>query len=271
MSFISYKYSKMSCMIYLKNYVLVNGFLWLGGTLTYTAYNLTQFPQLLLCATFIKNVVIARFIMASRSDLSYTRGGERDSSHDYLYLTKVSIFDSFSLMLLLPQTVDSALLYDIFTFIPKSFVYEILFDFCHYWMHRFIHGSPRLYGMIHATHHAQIYIDPYKAFYQSFPDLLLTNLVPLFIATYCVPVSPHFLFVFFWYKTFIEVAGHIGKPIRATSFPQCILLPRLLGIALHAEDHEYHHLRPNKNFAKRFALWDRVFQTYSSVAAADGN
>jgi sterol desaturase/sphingolipid hydroxylase (fatty acid hydroxylase superfamily) len=186
----------------------------------------------------------------------------RDNTRDYFYLTKISLFDSLSLLLLLRQSVAVDPLDEIIWFIPTSFLYEVIFDFFHYWIHRIIHSSPNLYLKIHAEHHAQIYIDPSKAFYQSLADLVFTNLLPLSIATYCVPVSPLFLFVFFWYKTFIEISGHIGKPIRATCFPQCMALPRLLGIALHAQDHEYHHIRPTTNFAKRFALWDILFQTY---------
>ena len=58
------------------------------------------------------------------------------------------------------------------------------------------------------------------------------------------------------------VAGHCGCHSDATSFPQCVWLPRLLGIALTTRDHDAHHTRPKAcNFAKRFTLWDRAFGT----------
>jgi sterol desaturase/sphingolipid hydroxylase (fatty acid hydroxylase superfamily) len=251
-------------MIYLKNYVLVNGLLWLGGIVSYMTYMSAPFPLTLVGLTYAKQWILVTLIATSTRHIPYSRGSAemRDSTHDMFYLAKISLFDSLVLALLLHQTVERGLMDEIVWFIPKSFVYEILFDFFHYWNHRFIHSSSILYTFIHAQHHAQIYIDPYKAMYQSFADLALTNCLPLYLASVCIPVSPFFLFVFFWYKAFIEISGHIGKPIRATCFPQCMVLPRMLGIALYAQDHEYHHVRPTTNFAKRFALWDIVFQTY---------
>jgi sterol desaturase/sphingolipid hydroxylase (fatty acid hydroxylase superfamily) len=66
------------------------------------------------------------------------------------------------------------------------------------------------------------------------------------------------------YKVWVEVAGHTGVDApRATSFPQCVWLPRALGCALRTAEHEQHHLSPGCNFSKRFTLWDRVFGTYS--------
>ena len=66
------------------------------------------------------------------------------------------------------------------------------------------------------------------------------------------------------YKAYVEAAGHAGCESRATSFPQCVWLPRYLGIALRTADHDAHHGAAAVNFAKRFTLWDRVFGTYAT-------
>ena len=66
------------------------------------------------------------------------------------------------------------------------------------------------------------------------------------------------------YKAYVEAAGHAGCESRATSFPQCVWLPRWLGIALRTADHDAHHGAAAVNFAKRFTLWDRVFGTYAT-------
>ena len=65
------------------------------------------------------------------------------------------------------------------------------------------------------------------------------------------------------YKQYTELAGHSGKLLSpASSFPQCIWLPRLLNIELYAESHDMHHKVSNCNYAKRFSLWDNIFGTY---------
>ena len=67
------------------------------------------------------------------------------------------------------------------------------------------------------------------------------------------------------YKAYVEAAGHAGRASRATSFPQCVWLPRLLGVELRTADHDAHHLDGRRNFAKRFSLWDRAFGTFAEA------
>jgi len=70
------------------------------------------------------------------------------------------------------------------------------------------------------------------------------------------------------YKTWIEVAGHLGEVSgRSTSFPACVWLPRALGIELRTRDHDLHHTHGGRhNFSKRFTLWDQVFGTLAAEA-----
>ena len=243
----------------------MNGMLWMGGVLSYAIY--TTFPNvwILFAMTYLKNTGLAEFLKAAKPEVPYTRLGNRSTAEDAFYLAKVSAFDTASLWFLthLSSPESTPIVQEILLFIPKSFAYEIIFDFFHYWAHRATHAIPALYRVMHAEHHAQTLLDPYKAYYQSIPDLVATNFLPLVAATTLIPVSPRFLFVFFWYKTFTEASGHIGKSFRATCFPQCMWLPRALGIALHAEEHELHHTHPHRNFSKRFVLWDRVFRTWA--------
>lgn len=253
----------MSLTIYFRNYAAINGFLWIGGTLSYIFYTTVPKLWILFVMTYMKNTLIAEFLKSTKPEIPHTRHGSRSIAEDAFYLAKISIFDTASLWLLTNCfAAANSVSQEIILFIPKSFLYEIIFDFFHYWAHRTTHAIPVIYRAFHAEHHAQILLDPYKAYYQSYPDLIITNFLPLVAATKLIPVSPFFLFVFFWYKTFTEASGHIGKSLKATCFPQCMWLPRFLGIALHADDHELHHTHPRRNFGKRFALWDRVFGTW---------
>lgn len=246
----------MPAEIYIKNYVIVNGLAVCGGTLMHF---LSKNPFYVIAGIMIlKNMLVTHFISSSKAHVPHTKSGVRSSERDYYYLIQTSVYESIAYIALSHLTLPQK--NEILLFIPKSFLFEIVFDFFHYCAHRLSHSNSFLYKY-HADHHRQLLLDPYKAFYQSPVDLFFSNFLPLLFTTYCISVSQLFLAIFFWYKTIIEVGGHIGKDMRATSFPQCMFLPRLLHIELRARDHEIHHLHPNKNFGKRFMLWDRVFGT----------
>ena len=159
------------------------------------------------------------------------------------------------------------ILYDLLFFIPVSFIFEIIFDFFHYWTHRMVHINKFLYINFHKKHHLYIYPTSILAFYHDPFDLILTNSIPFLLTLYILswihlPISLFTLNMLFVYKTFIEISGHTGKKLHPSgSFPQFIWLPKLLGIQLYTENHDYHHTHTNCNFSKRFILWDKVFGT----------
>jgi len=154
------------------------------------------------------------------------------------------------------------------TFIPMSFMFEVVFDFFHYWVHRSLHYYSALPW--HKAHHTYVHLTPAIAFYQDWADLILANVIPFMLANRIVqtvwgPLTAMELSLLLTYKIFVELSGHAGRRLRpSSSFPQCVWLPRALGIELYAEDHALHHTNPGCNFAKRFALWDKVFGTYQA-------
>ena len=158
--------------------------------------------------------------------------------------------------------------YDILFFIPVSFLFEIIFDFFHYWTHRMVHMNAFLYINFHKKHHLYIYPTTILEFYHDPIDLILTNSIPFLLTIFIIscmyiPISLFTLNMLIVYKTYIEISGHTGKRLYPSgSFPQFIWLPKLLGIQLYTENHDYHHTHTNCNFSKRFTLWDKVFGTY---------
>ena len=171
-------------------------------------------------------------------------------------------------------------------FVARSFCFEVVFDLFHYATHRFCHAcarpaarapsaarvAARVLHRGHSTHHGSTQhagLGPVLAYEQSLVDVLFCNAGPALAALACLraaaprPVAPWDAGLLWAYKAYVEVAGHSGCHSRATSFPQCVWLPRLLGIALRTTDHDAHHTHAKAcNFAKRFTLWDRAFGTY---------
>ncbi len=151
-------------------------------------------------------------------------------------------------------------------FVPLSFIFELIFDFFHYWSHRALHAWPQLYILFHKSHHKFHHPNAMTTFYQNPIDLLLSNSIPtllaLFFVTRCFNISWFSFLLMVMYKTFIEISGHTGKEEKTSSFVQFIWLPRWLGIELNTHDHDLHHTRNNCNYAKRFSLYDKLFGTF---------
>ena len=163
--------------------------------------------------------------------------------------------------------VERTLLHDLAVFIPVSFVFEVIFDFFHYCLHRLLHHQ-YFYKHCHKTHHKFKHPISITSFYQDPLDLVLTNSLPTISALYLTKtfLSYRQFQLALVYKIFIEISGHCGKKTNPTSsFPQFMWLPKILGIDLYTEDHDLHHSLNNCNYAKRFALWDKLFRTFTPM------
>jgi sterol desaturase/sphingolipid hydroxylase (fatty acid hydroxylase superfamily) len=74
------------------------------------------------------------------------------------------------------------------------------------------------------------------------------------------------------FKSLVEIGGHLGRCLApSSSCPQFFYLPKWLGIELYVEDHDLHHTHFNCNYAKRFAIWDKLFGTYRTSPHLMGN
>jgi sterol desaturase/sphingolipid hydroxylase (fatty acid hydroxylase superfamily) len=62
-------------------------------------------------------------------------------------------------------------------FVLKMFVWEVWFDFGHYWGHRMGHAIKVLYDFGHSVHHESISPDAWDGLNITFDDALLTNFI----------------------------------------------------------------------------------------------
>ncbi|KAF1793632.1 Fatty acid hydroxylase [Phytophthora cactorum] len=119
------------------------------------------------------------------------------------------------------------------SFIPKSLVFEIIFDFFHFAMHWMCHYSTWLYKNVHKQHHLHLHPCPLSTYEQDGIDLCLTNVLPFCLAWILgFSFSDLQLHLLFAYKTYVEVAGHSGLDIKGFSFPQMPLVNNLTSICL---------------------------------------
>lgn len=156
-------------------------------------------------------------------------------------------------------------------FVPISFIFEVIFDFFHYWTHRLAHTYPILYKYIHKTHHDSKNLCGVVTFHQDALDYLLTNYIPTIVSLLLVKHISGFEYNLFMYsltmiyKEFVEIAGHVDiADNKAFSFPQFIWLPISFNIELHQKIHHNHHKYITCNYSKRFSLWDKFFGTYKN-------
>lgn len=229
----------------------VNSVLLSAGAMVYATYS--YFPIGLPFLFLLQDVSVPLFFRKS------------PSSEALFHMFPVSFFNAASLYINAHTLSHDAPVtpWHVLAFIPYSFVFEAMFDFFHYWFHRILHRVPFLYRHIHSRHHRNVSnIDIYTTFDHDIADLFLTNFLPVFFtASICQPTTL-FLCVWYVYKISQEMFGHVGIPSRTSCFPQCIWLPRWLGVELYNENHALHHRNPAVNFGKRFSLWDKVFKTF---------
>ncbi len=257
------------------NFLYINLFFYTYGFLEYNIYTYFHYKLFVLF-----------FISFFRNYFLYTLLDYNTEKYDYIYIhrkieslydykenfIKISLLDSISLYFLFnysclfyQNSKVSDFLYDILYFIPKSFLFEIIFDLFHYIIHRIEHKTHFFPHKVHHTHHTPTLV---STFNHHILDLICSNVIPFYVTSYiCVTllnirISTYMLFILYISKIYIELCGHSGKNItKSGSFVQCIWLPRFLGIDLYTSDHTNHHYYNNCNYSKRFSLWDRLFGT----------
>lgn len=254
-------------------FTYLNGFLCSFSYLDYLFdHNIDIFTG--ITSVLLKNYIFIEFIDKRLKNIEYITPEERvvPSEKFYkefdLYVITTSIVEVVTSLFIKKYMVREGqnIIYDLITFIPYSFCFEIIFDFFHYFGHRLSH-SKYLYRYFHKLHHTHTYPTLIISFYQHPIDLFLLVTIPTWLTFYILNgvVDKPTLYMYkliMTYKSFIEISGHSGKNPNGSSFIQFFWLPKLFGIELHTKDHDLHHTLNNCNYSKRFALWDKIFGTY---------
>jgi sterol desaturase/sphingolipid hydroxylase (fatty acid hydroxylase superfamily) len=146
----------------------------------------------------------------------------------------------------------------------------LLHDTYFYWTHRLMH-HPRLYRLIHHTHHRSISTTPWAAYAFSPAEALLqAGIGPLIV--FSIPVHPAAFALFMGWQIAFNVAGHCGYEFMPRSF-----LRSPVGVFLNSVTHHaLHHEKFRANFSLYFNVWDRLMGTnhpdyerrFASVTAA---
>ena len=269
-----------------KNFVFINGFMFSIGILEhYLSQSLNHSISIefliILAVFFLRNTFFIEFIkyhLKNKENIHPRFTKKEDYLEAYPHEFDLNIFSStivetITYMFIkhqMPQFQTHNHLITITTkemlyFIPQSFLFELVFDFFHYWTHRMLHSNKILYTHIHKKHHKFNYTIPILTFYHHPLDLVITNSIPQIITLCIFPSISLFQYnVILSYKTFIEISGHSGKKLYPIgSFSQFIWLPRFFNISLYTEDHALHHSSNFCNYSKRFSLWDKQFETYT--------
>jgi sterol desaturase/sphingolipid hydroxylase (fatty acid hydroxylase superfamily) len=267
----------------IKNFFVINSVLLSIGFLEFHFITITQKNNYLLDLFSIFFVLTTRnyfLLYFIESDIQKKENISNDivdiPKEEYIYefhyhLLTTTFIESLThlfIKIYMIQYIVKNIYYELLTFIPISFCFEIIFDFFHYCAHRLLHSNAFLYKNIHKKHHKFKHPISIITFYQEPLDLLFTNSIPTILSVlFLYNISYlqfHYILV---YKMFIEISGHLGKKMYpASSFSQFIWLPRILNIELYTEDHDLHHSLNNCNYSKRFSVFDKLFGTYKSFS-----
>lgn len=260
-------------------YIAINGGLMLLSLFHYFILSSTQVHIFLKILSFIlKNILFVKvlnsFVVYNKNKIGKTFEEPKENfPHEFsLYLSSSSLIEMCVFYLLGFENTSVNFAKDLMLFIPVSFVFEVIFDFFHYWAHRIVHMNSFLYKHVHKTHHTHNHVAPIVTFIQHPIDLILSNSMPLYFSLSImknvmgINISFFMLICILTYKSYIEVAGHSDVETKRTcSFAQCIWLARALNIQLFSKHHIMHHTHVTKNFSKRFSLWDKVFDTFKYI------
>ena len=262
----------------LYNYILINSNLFLVSFLSY--YMFTHYKYFAFFILLFRNYFIINFIDYAtkyKKNIAHkqvTAGNSINTNH-YLSLEnhashlQVVLLETVQIYIVHNYlSINENYLFDITTFIPISFLFEVVFDFFHYWVHRICHVNNFLYKHVHKKHHKYCNLTSIITFYQTPYDFILSVTIPEMITLYIIQSLFFRLSLFQFiliinYKLFSEIAGHSGKYTNSCGFVQFIWLPKILNIDLRTEDHDLHHKLLTCNYSKRFIIWDKLFNTYT--------
>ena len=131
----------------------------------------------------------------------------------------------------------------------------LIHDTYFYWTHRLMH-HPRLFRLMHRTHHLSINPSPWAAYaFSTWEAFVQAGIAPLVLFT--LPTHPIAFSIFMLWQISFNVLGHCGYELFPAWFVRS-WLGRILNTATH---HAQHHETNRANFSLYFNLWDRLMGT----------
>ena len=139
------------------------------------------------------------------------------------------------------------------SFLIAAFIHETYY----YWLHRWMH-KPRVYRLIHKTHHDSHITSPWTSFSFHPGEGLLQSLI--------IPVIVLFLPMHYWtivalltFMTITSAINHSNVEIYPKGFHKHWLGKWFIG----ATHHSLHHTQYKYNFGLYFTFWDKLMRTES--------
>lgn len=135
----------------------------------------------------------------------------------------------------------------------------VLHDAYFYWTHRAMH-HPRLYRLVHHTHHLSTNPTPWAAYaFSPIEAFVQAGIGPLIL--FVMPTHPAAFGLFMLWQISFNVFGHCGYEI----FPQWFIRSRFAWFLNSVTHHGQHHEKFRSNFGLYFNIWDRLMGTNHST------
>ena len=173
------------------------------------------------------------------------------------------------LTLILWQQGYSKVYYDINTYhwlwLPASFVLSLVIqEIYYYWIHRWMH-YPRIFRLIHKTHHESRIPSPWTAFsFHPLEALLLSLILPVIVLF--LPMHPWVILIQLVLMTISSVINHLDIEIYPDWFQKSFLGKLFIG----ATHHSAHHKQYKYNYGLYFTVFDKLHSTEAPTIEEQG-
>ncbi len=141
-------------------------------------------------------------------------------------------------------------------YLPLSFILmALVHDWYFYVTHRVMH-LPKLYRLVHATHHQSFTPSPWASFsFHPWEGVIQAIIIPLLVML--IPVHPTILLSYLTFMTLSAIINHLGFEVLPRNSFGLWLSKWFITGTHHAQHHRFY----KTNYALFFTFWDRLFQT----------
>lgn len=145
------------------------------------------------------------------------------------------------------------------SFLIATFIHETYY----YWLHRWMH-KPRVYRLIHKTHHDSHVTSPWTSFsFHPGEGLLQSAIIPVVVLF--LPMHYWTIVALLTFMTITSAINHSNVEIYPKGFYKHWLGKWFIG----ATHHSLHHTQYRKNFGLYFTFWDKWMRTESEKYKAN--